>query len=129
MVVFGDGSQTRDFTYVTDTARGILLAGFSDRAAGKTINLGSGREIAVSDLAQLVSEVVGSADAKVVHDDMRPGDTLRLCADTTQARQLLGFEPTVSLRAGLTRLRDWYLSLGKLPEDLLKQEVVHNWAP
>ena len=71
--------------------------------------------------------MVGQQDAAVVHDDPRPGDTLRLYADTTKARQLLGFEPTVTLREGLTRLRGWYLSLGQPPDLLLEQEIVRNW--
>jgi len=127
MVVFGDGTQTRDFTYVSDTATGILRAGLADNAVGQTINLGSGREIAINELAREVAAVVGWPDAAVIHDGPRPGDVLRLCADTTKARQLLGFEPQVTLREGLSRLRDWYLSLGQSPEALLEQEVVRNW--
>ena len=127
MVVFGNGTQTRDFTYVSDTARGILVAGLADDAVGQTINLGSGREIAINELAREVSAVVGRPDAAVVHDAPRPGDTLRLYADTTKAHQLLGFEPRVTLREGLIRLRDWYLSLGQPPEVLLKQEILRNW--
>lgn len=129
MVVFGDGAQTRDFTYVSDTARGILLAGFADEAVGQTINLGSGGEVTINDLAGEVAAVVGRSDAPVIHDNPRPGDVLRLCADTTKARQLLGFEPEVTLREGLIRLRDWYLSLGRSPEELLEQEVLRNWEP
>ncbi|MDH7487659.1 MAG: SDR family NAD(P)-dependent oxidoreductase [Anaerolineae bacterium] len=129
MVVFGDGTQTRDFTYVGDTARGILLAGLADDAVGQTINLGSGGEVTINDLAGEVAAVVGRSDAPVIHDEPRPGDVLRLCADTTKARQLLGFEPEVTLREGLVRLRDWYLSLGRSPEELLEQEVLRNWEP
>jgi len=127
MVVFGDGDQTRDFTYVSDIARGILVAGLADDAVGQTINLGSGQEISVNELAREVAAVVGQSDAIVIHDDRRPGDTLRLYADITKACQLFGFEPRVTLREGLIRLRDWYLGLGQLPELLLEQEVVHNW--
>jgi len=127
MVIFGDGFQTRDFTYVSDTARGILMAGLADEAVGQTINLGSGGEITINELAREVATVVGQPDAPVIHDDHRPGDVLRLCADTTKARQLLGFEPEVILREGLTRLRDWYLSLGQPPEVLLEQEIARNW--
>ena len=127
MVVFGDGTQTRDFTYISDAARGILLAGLADDAVGETINLGSGGEIVINELAREVAAVVGQPDAAVIHDDPRPGDVLRLYADTTKARQLLGFEPGVTLREGLTRLRDWYLSLGEPPEVLLEQEIVRNW--
>ena len=129
VVIFGDGTQTRDFTYVSDIARGILVAGLADDAVGQTINLGSGREIAINELAREVAAVVGQPDAAVVHDAPRPGDTLRLYADTTKARQLLGFEPEVTLREGLARLREWYLSLGQPPEVLLEQEIVRNWEP
>src|SRR6266540_1592993 len=57
LVVFGDGQQTRDFTYVTDTARGIVSAGLSDRTVGTSINLGSGSEIRICDLARAVADV------------------------------------------------------------------------
>ncbi|MEW6715923.1 MAG: SDR family NAD(P)-dependent oxidoreductase [Chloroflexota bacterium] len=127
MVVFGDGTQTRDFTHVSDTARGILLAGFTDNAVGETINLGSGREIAINELAREVAAVLERPDAAVTHDDPRPGDVLRLCADTKKAIRLLGFEPEVTLHEGLVMLRDWYLSLEQPPEVLLEQEIVHNW--
>jgi UDP-glucose 4-epimerase len=127
MVVFGNGIQTRDFTFVGDTARGILLAGFSDDAVGKTINLGSGREIAINQLARDVAAIVGKPDAPIVHDAPRPGDVLRLFADASKAKELLGFEPQVSLREGLLKLKEWYASLGQPPETLLEQEIVHNW--
>src|ERR1035441_6323149 len=85
MVVFGDGSQNRDFTFVTDTARGIAAAAASDAAIGHTINLGSGAEISIEDLAGAVAKAVGLDGAKVIHDAPRPGDVLRLCADCSQA--------------------------------------------
>lgn len=128
MVIFGDGSQTRDFTFVADTARGILLAGACDEAIGETINLGSQREISINDLADEVSAVVGM-DKRVTHDEPRPGDVLRLHADSTKARRLLGFEATVGLAEGLSKLRDWYAESGEAPEVLLEQDVRHNWMP
>jgi UDP-glucose 4-epimerase len=127
MVIFGDGTQTRDLTYVADTARGILQVGFADEAVGETLNIGSGYEITINELAREIASVLGCPDAPVTHEAPRPGDTLRLYADITRARQLLGFEPEVSLRDGLTRLREWYLGLDQSPEDLLAQEVVRNW--
>lgn len=128
MIIFGDGTQTRDFTYVEDTARGILLAGFSDKAVGETINLGSGHEITINDLAEKVVTVVGKPRTEIIHDQPRPGDVLRLYAETSKANDLLGFKPKIDLIEGLTKLRDWYLSLGQSPETLLKDEIVHNWA-
>jgi len=126
MVVFGDGTQTRDFTFVSDTAAGIRLAGTVDAAVGQTINLGIGREIRINELAQQVAAVVGRPP-KVVHDNPRPGDVLRLYAGCALARDVLGFQPTVSLGDGLWRLRQWYLERGESPERLLESEVVHNW--
>ena len=127
MMIFGDGSQTRDFTFVEDTARGILLAGISRDAIGQTINLGQGKEISITDLAEEVSMVVGRGTADVEHIDSRPGDVMRLYADPTQANSLLGFLPEVSLREGLERLMQWYGSSDRSPEELLREEVVQNW--
>jgi UDP-glucose 4-epimerase len=129
LVVFGDGSQTRDFTFVADTARGVLAAGFAEAAIGHTINVGYGAEVTVSDLARLVGEVTGVADFRVAHDEPRPGDVLRLFADSARAKQLLGYTPTISLREGLSRLRDWYLASAATPAELLKTERVRNWEP
>jgi UDP-glucose 4-epimerase len=129
MVIFGDGTQTRDFTFVEDTAAGILAAGISADSIGQTINLGSGKEIQINDLAETMVKILGTGKATVEHVEGRPGDVLRLLADSSRAQKLLGFEPKVSLADGLTRLRDWYLSLGKSPEELLQQEVVRNWEP
>jgi UDP-glucose 4-epimerase len=127
MIVFGDGTQTRDFTFVSDTARGILLAGMANEAVGQTINLGQGSEISINDLAGEVARVVGRSDAEVVHEQSRPGDVLRLYADSAKARQSLGFQPTVSLQQGLTRLKQWYDGLDVKPEELLKDEITRNW--
>lgn len=129
MVIFGDGNQTRDFTFVADTARGILAAGMTDAAIGRTLNLGSGREISVLDLATHIAQVVGSKKAALVFDNPRPGDVKRLCGDATLARQLLGFAPNVSLADGLTRLCAWYRSQTESPEELLQAEELHNWNP
>jgi UDP-glucose 4-epimerase len=126
MVVFGDGTQTRDFTFVEDTARGIILAATSDQAVGRTVNLGSGREIAINDLALAVAGVA-QRTPRVLHDDPRPGDVLRLCADVSQARDILGFNVRVSLTEGLGRLLAWYQSQDKSPEELLEDEVTRNW--
>jgi UDP-glucose 4-epimerase len=129
MVIFGDGTQSRDFTYVSDTARGILLAGEHAQAVGETMNLGSGVEVTINALAQHVAAVTGRRDAVIEHDQPRPGDVNRLVADVTRARTLLGFEPQVSLSEGLQRLLRWYRDQPKSPEELLEQEILHNWIP
>jgi UDP-glucose 4-epimerase len=123
LMIFGDGEQTRDFTYVSDTAQGILRAGTCADALGQTFNLGSGREVSINMLACLAK------GTSVVHEPSRPGDVRRLVADATLAREVLGFEPRVKLEDGIERLRAWYARQRVKAEDLLQEEVVHNWLP
>jgi UDP-glucose 4-epimerase len=129
MMVFGDGRQTRDFTFVSDTARGILAAGFSEATVGETFNLGGGKEIRIQDLAITIADVLGKKGAAITHVESRPGDVLRLIADSSKASKLLDFEPTVSLKDGLTQLRDWYTSQGRSPLEFLENKVGRKWKP
>jgi UDP-glucose 4-epimerase len=129
LVIFGDGQQTRDFTYVNDTARGILLAGRAPDALGETINLGTGREVSINDLARMTVVVTGDAPADVRYEASRPGDVRRLCADAKKAEALLGFTPALPLSDGLRRVRDWYLGSGRSLDELVAEEVVRNWEP
>ena len=71
--------------------------------------------------------MLGRDDAIVEHVEPRPGDVLRLYADTTLARELLGYEASVSLKDGLERLLAWHRERGVDPEELLKDEVERNW--
>jgi UDP-glucose 4-epimerase len=128
MVLFGDGTQTRDFTYVSDTASGILLAGDSEKAVGDTINLGSGSEVTINDLARQIADITGRPSAAMRHDRPRPGDVLRLYADMSHARDTLGFAPVVSLSDGLKKLLAWYQRQNASPQELLEREIVHNWG-
>lgn len=128
LIVFGDGTQTRDFTFVSDTAAGIILAGEDPRAIGQTINLGFGSEVTINDLAAQVAAVAGRPDAVVQHDRPRPGDVLRLYADMSHARALLGYAPRITLTEGLEALLAWYRAQPATPEEMLEREVVHNWA-
>lgn len=126
--IHGDGNQTRDFTYVRDTARGIALAGISDDAVGCTINIGQGKEVSINELALLVTAVTGGVPASE-HGIDRPGDVRRLIADTTLARELLDYAPTVELREGLQRLKAWYDSQPVSAAEALEFEETINWAP
>src|SRR5678815_833302 len=127
MVLFGDGTQTRDFTYVSDTARGIILAATTAAAIGRTLNLGSGFELSMNELARTIAEITNTPDAEIVHEEARPGDVLRLCADMSHAKTLLGYAPQVRLEQGLAQLLDWYKTQNVSPEQLLRDEVVRNW--
>jgi UDP-glucose 4-epimerase len=127
MMIFGDGTQTRDFTYVSDTAAGILAAGSCDDAVGETVNLGSGFEISINDLAAQVRSALELPDAIVEHVEPRPGDVLRLFADVSKARRLFGYAPAVTFGNGLALLREWYRAQDTPPEVLLENEIVRNW--
>src|SRR5690606_10595887 len=111
-------TPTRDFTYAEDTARGFLAVAGSGRALGEVVNLGSGREISIGALAELLIEITG-ADATVVADPerMRPAgsEVERLLADSSKARELTGWEPRVGLRDGLARTCAWIREQDRTP--------------
>lgn len=102
LTVHGDGSQTRDFVHVSDVVRANLLAATTDRV-GEAFNVGTGRETSVLELAETIRDLV-DAESDIVHTDPREGDIDRSRADTTRARDRLGFEAEVGLREGLTTL-------------------------
>ena len=109
-VRLGNLTPTRDFTYVEDTARAILLAAQSPEAIGRVINVGSGQEIAIGRLAEAICRLAGS-QAPVVFDEQRSrppqSEVERLLADSTVARTLLGWQAEVTLEDGLARTVAW----------------------
>lgn len=106
----GATTPTRDFTFAPDTAAGFLAIAQSDAAIGRTINLGSGREISIADLLELLVEISGT-DVAIERDEerIRPGgsEVERLLSDNTLARELTGWSPQVPLRDGLARTWEW----------------------
>jgi UDP-glucose 4-epimerase len=113
LTVYGDGAQTRSFTYVADTVEGTLRAGTIDRAVGSVINIGSQEESSIIELARLVVERTGSNSA-ITHQAASSvfGPTFeearRRVPDVARARELLGFEARVSLQEGLGRTVRWF---------------------
>ena len=110
IVSLGSLKPTRDLNFVSDTVDGFLKAATADRAIGKTVNLGSGREISIGDLARLIGTLMGK-DIVVSTDParVRPehSEVQRLLADNTLAREILHWEPKVSLEQGLERTIQW----------------------
>lgn len=102
----GSTTPTRDFTYVTDTVAGFLAIGASDAAVGRALNLGTGNEIAIGDLAAMLVRISGQR-AEVVVDELRlrpeASEVDRLLSDNTAVRTLTGWAPRVSLEEGLRR--------------------------
>ncbi|MDX6513071.1 MAG: GDP-L-fucose synthase [Gaiellaceae bacterium] len=108
IVLWGDGTPTREFLYVEDAAEGIALAG--ERYDGaEPVNLGSGEEISIRDLASLVAEVVGF-EGEIEWDTSKPNGQPRRQLDVSRARDRFGFEAHTSLREGLERTVAWYRS-------------------
>jgi UDP-glucose 4-epimerase len=127
LIVHGDGLQSRDFTFVSDTARGIIAAAVHPATVGETINLGSGKDVTIKELAELIARALPGRNVNVEYGPDRPGDVRRLLADSSKAQRLVGFEPETSLQRGLELLRDWYQASGKDPDDLLAGEQTVNW--
>ena len=106
----GATSPTRDFNYVEDTVSGFLAVAACDRALGNVVNIGSGREIAVSDLIELLVKISGRPVRVVVDQErLRPegSEVQRLLCDNRRAREWAGWEPVVSLEEGLRRTAAW----------------------
>jgi len=104
----GNVASSRDFTFVSDTARGIILALSEKRAIGETINLGRSVENKIRDLAYLIAELMGK-EIHIEADDarLRPFDVERLCCSNKKAEELLDWKPEVSLEDGLRATIDW----------------------
>ena len=110
VVRLGNLHPTRDLNYVVDTVEGFVLAACRAQAIGQTINLGSGREIRIGDLARLISELMARAiSVECEEERIRPecSEVERLLADNTLARKLLGWEPRNSLEYGLSYTIGW----------------------
>jgi dTDP-L-rhamnose 4-epimerase len=102
-----DGWQRRDFVSVQDVARAFRLALETDAAAGEVLNVGSGRSVSVLEVADLLRNALGSDVAAEVTGSARAGDIRHCFADVSRAREVLGYEPSVSLEEGLAELVEW----------------------
>jgi len=103
--IYGDGTQTRDLLYVEDCARFVVQAGYSDKANGHIINAGTGRDITINDLAALICP--DKERIKHVPHIHPQSEIQKLLCDYTKAKQLLGWNPEVTLEQGIERTRQW----------------------
>ena len=116
-IKLGSLHPTRDLNYVEDTCRGFHALATCDEAVGKTVNIGSGSEISVGDLAEMIIGLTG-ADIEIETTDERTrpkeSEVERLLCDNRLIKDLTGWEPTVSLEEGLRRTIEWFRSAGNL---------------
>jgi UDP-glucose 4-epimerase len=125
-VIFGSGSNGRDFTFVTETVRGIALAADNEAALGRNVNIAFGTMVTVERIAEIICSLCGRPDLKPLHVDPRPGDVHVLQAETRLARELLGFSAEIDVQVGLERYIDWFLARHPQPALLLEADT-RNW--
>ncbi len=108
-VIFGDGEQSRDFTFVDNVVQANLLAARSTRPIqGQVINIACGQRITVNELAAQMARMMGRPDLKARHEPERAGDVKHSLADLARARQVLGYQPVVGFEPGLNATVQWY---------------------
>ena len=106
-VILGDGNQTRDFTYVEDTAEAAIRVYETRATRGRILNIGQCKETSINELVHMIMKTMGCG-SKVVYDKPRPSDVRRHCADASLAKKLIGFSPKTSLEEGLRKTVAWY---------------------
>jgi GDP-L-fucose synthase len=107
IVLWGDGSPTREFLYVEDAAEAIVMA--TERYNGsEPVNLGTGEEISIKDLAQMIAREVGFSGS-IVWDTTKPNGQPRRCLDVSRAQQYFGFRAKCGLREGIAKTVEWFI--------------------
>jgi UDP-glucose 4-epimerase len=105
--IYGDGEQSRDFTYVDNVVEANLLAARAKKTAGEVINIACGQAVTVNEIIDMINEILGK-NVKPIYIAPRPGDVKHSLADITLAKKLIAFTPKVSFRQGLEKAIDWY---------------------
>jgi nucleoside-diphosphate-sugar epimerase len=109
-VIYGDGEQSRDFTYIDNVVFANLKAASAKEASGKVINVANGQRITLNELLAELKDLTGKQDVTAEYREPRVGDVRHSLADITLARKFLGYESKVELREGLQRTIDWWKS-------------------
>jgi nucleoside-diphosphate-sugar epimerase len=107
-IIFGDGEQTRDFIYVSDTVQGNILAAESEKSKGEVFNIGYGKETSINALAKYILKIAGKEDLTPVYQSGRAADFRRCIADIRKARDVLNFSPKVNFENGLKKTINWW---------------------
>jgi nucleoside-diphosphate-sugar epimerase len=111
-IIYGDGGQSRDFTFVTNVVDANMRAAESPGAVGKVMNVANGRQVTLNELLEIMKKVTGKSAAAARYEAVRVGDVRHSLADISLARSLLGYEPKVGLEEGLRLTFDWWQKSG-----------------
>ncbi len=106
-IIYGDGEQTRDFTYVSNVVDANWVAATHPRAIGEAFNIGCGTRTSLNELVREISNIL-NVSCKPTYEPGRPGDVRHSLADIDKAKKLISYQPAVSLREGLIKVIDWY---------------------
>lgn len=105
--VYGDGEQSRDFTYVDNVVEANLLAARADKTEGQIVNIACGKAVTVNEIIDMINDITGR-NIKPIYTDPRPGDIKHSLADITLAGKLISYKPIVPFKQGLEKAIDWY---------------------
>jgi len=126
-VIFGDGEQTRDFTHVADTVRGIIQASECEAMIGQAVNIARGEEVSINQIARKIYAILGKEDILPRYEKPRPGDVRRHFADVKKAQRMLGFRAKFNIDSGLEKYRKWFLAQDYDMGKLYSEDVIFNW--
>jgi len=126
LTVYGDGRQTRDFTYVSETVEYLLRLALAPHTAGSVYNICRGEEVSIFDIARTIVGITGSR-SEIRHLPARPNDVLRLCGNPGRLRHALGVSPSISIDEGLRRTVEWFQKNVPLTEALLTSFSSREW--
>ncbi|UCD50756.1 MAG: SDR family oxidoreductase [Phycisphaerales bacterium] len=125
--VYGDGEQSRDFTYIDNVVQANLCAARAKKTNGEVVNVACGEKITVNGIIAMINDIVGK-DIKPKYEPPRPGDVKHSLAGITVARQLIGFEPVILFREGLEKAITWYRDNSTKPNHSADRTNLHTHA-
>jgi nucleoside-diphosphate-sugar epimerase len=108
LLIFGDGEQSRDFTFIDDCVQANIKACFSPKAAGGVFNISYGKRTTINELFYKIRELLDNREIKPTYVTQRAGDVLHSLADTEEAKKVLGFKPCYDIESGLRKALEWY---------------------
>lgn len=127
-VIFGDGQQTRDFTYVDDIVEGIILSAECDELIGDSVNLARGDDVSIAEICELILKRLDRQDLEPVYvSEGRPADIDKMHGDVSKAKRLLGYSADISIEEGLDRYIEWVQRQEVDMESWLQQERSRLW--
>lgn len=126
-VIFGDGNQMKDFTYVTEVAYGILKASECDGLIGDVVNIAYGRGVSVRDIARLIIDMEDKSGLKINYKTKRPADVNKHCADISKAKRMFKFNPRIDIKTGIEKYIKWLKAQNLDLKMYIKECGSYNW--